>query len=64
MTIQENCCMAMSASVFGPVFVSLKLKNRVRDSSKQMCGYLMPRHQRKPPASLYLVRQDGCFGFK
>lgn len=55
---------AMSASVFGPVFVSLKLKNRVRDSSKQMCGYLMPRHQRKTPASLYLVRQDGCFSFK
>lgn len=46
-TIQANCCMgAVSASVFGPHFVNLKLKNCVRDSSKQMGVYLILRHQK------------------
>lgn len=37
---------AVSASVFGPHFVSLKLKNGVRDSSKQTCGHLIPTNQK------------------
>lgn len=37
---------AVSASVFGPQIVNLKLKNYVRDSSKQMSVYLIPRHQK------------------